>query len=107
MNTSLHLAQDEFLVFGTHLVSVMAKALVNHPDQVSVEIIVGENTTVFKIHTAQEDLGQIIGRKGANIAHLREIIKIYSSKSKRRAVLEIVDPIRQTSYEVRTQPQAA
>jgi predicted RNA-binding protein YlqC (UPF0109 family) len=100
MKPALQLAAaDDFLEFGTELVTTMAKALVNHPEEITIETIVGENTTVFKIHAAPGDLGQIIGKKGVNISHLREVLKIYSSKSKRRAVLELADAAHQTVYQ--------
>ena len=47
-----------------HLIETIAKSLVDSPDQVHVNEVVGENTTVIELKVAKEDIGKIIGKQG-------------------------------------------
>lgn len=73
------------------LIEMMAKALVDFPDQVQVNEIVGENTTVIELKVAQGDLGKIIGKQGRTAQAIRTILTGASTKLKKRTVLEIVE----------------
>ena len=73
------------------LVEIMAKALVEHPDQVIVNEIVGEHASVIELRTAKEDLGKIIGKRGRNAQAMRTILNAAAAKLRKRAVLEIVE----------------
>jgi predicted RNA-binding protein YlqC (UPF0109 family) len=73
------------------LVEQMSKALVDHPDSVEVTEIEGEQTTVFELKVAKEDLGKIIGKEGRTARSLRTIISAASAKHKKRSVLEILE----------------
>ena len=46
------------------LIEYIAKALVDHPDQVKVSEIEGERTSVIELSVAKEDLGKVIGKQG-------------------------------------------
>jgi len=73
------------------LIEVMAKALVDHPDQVHVSEVSGQQTSVIELRTAKEDLGKIIGKQGRNVQAMRTILHAASTKLKKRAVLEIIE----------------
>ncbi len=73
------------------LVEYMAKALVDNPDGVSVSEVDGEQTTVFELKVAKEDLGKIIGKEGRTARSLRTILSAASAKLKKRSVLEIIE----------------
>lgn len=73
------------------LVEQMTKALVDHPESVEVTEIVGEQTTVFELKVAKEDLGKVIGKEGRTARSLRTIISAASAKHKKRSVLEILE----------------
>lgn len=73
------------------LVIFMAKALVDFPDQVEVTEMAGEQTTVFELKVAREDLGKIIGKQGRTARSLRTILTAASTKLKKRSVLEIIE----------------
>lgn len=73
------------------LIEIMAKALVEHPDQVSVSEIAGENASVIELRTAKEDLGKIIGKRGRNAQAMRTILNAASAKLRKRTVLEIIE----------------
>lgn len=74
-----------------NLVEVMAKALVDLPDQVSVSEVEGEQTTVIELKVAREDLGKIIGKEGRTARSLRTILAAVSTKLRKRSVLEILE----------------
>ncbi len=73
------------------LVVVMAKALVDHPENVEVNEVEGEQTTVFELKVIKEDLGKVIGKEGRTARSLRTILSAASAKLKKRAVLEILE----------------
>jgi len=74
-----------------YMVEVMAKMLVDLPDQVSVNEVVGENTTVIELRVAKTDIGKIIGKEGKTAKAIRTILLGAATKLKRRTVLEIVE----------------
>lgn len=74
------------------LVEIMAKALVDQPDHVEVKEVEGEQTTVFELKVAKEDLGKVIGKEGRTARSLRTILSAASAKHKKRSVLEILEP---------------
>ena len=73
------------------LIELMAKMLVDLPDQVHVNEIIGENTTVIELKVAKEDLGKIIGKQGRTARAVRTVLNGASTKLRRRTVLEIVE----------------
>ena len=74
-----------------HLVEIMAKALVDFPEQVNVAEVEGEQTTVIELKVAKEDLGKIIGKEGRTARSLRTILAAVSTKLRKRSVLEILE----------------
>jgi predicted RNA-binding protein YlqC (UPF0109 family) len=73
------------------LLEVMVRALVDIPDSVKISEIVGEQTTVFELVVAKEDLGKVIGKQGKTAKALRTILTAASTKLRKRSVLEIVE----------------
>lgn len=73
------------------LIEQMAKMLVDLPEQVSVNEIMGENTTVIELKVAKEDLGKIIGKQGRTAKAVRTVLNGASTKLRKRTVLEIVE----------------
>lgn len=73
------------------LVEFMAKSLVDKPDEVEVNEIVGEQTTVVELKVAKEDLGKVIGKQGRTARSMRTILNAASTKLQKRSVLEIVE----------------
>lgn len=73
------------------LIAYMARMLVDHSDQVQVNEIAGENTTVIELKVAKEDLGKIIGKQGRTARAVRTILNGASTKLRKRTVLEIVE----------------
>lgn len=73
------------------LLEVMVRALVDIPDRVKISEIIGEQTTVFELMVAKEDLGKVIGKQGKTAKALRTILTAASTKLRKRSVLEIVE----------------
>lgn len=73
------------------LVELMAKALVDKPEQVEVTEVEGEQTTVIELKVAKEDLGKIIGKEGRMARSLRTVIGAASAKIRKKCVLEIIE----------------
>ena len=73
------------------LITLIAKALVDSPEQVSVNVLEGSQATVLELNVAKEDLGKVIGKKGRTAKAIRTILNAASAKEKKRAVLEIVE----------------
>src|SRR6516164_4811166 len=70
------------------LIEQIAKALVDNPEQVSVRLIEGEQTTVFELRVAPSDLGEVIGKQGRTASSIRTIISAAGMKLKRRFTLQ-------------------
>ncbi|MBW2335678.1 MAG: KH domain-containing protein [Deltaproteobacteria bacterium] len=73
------------------LINYIAQALVDHPEQVSVNEVEGSQTSVLELKVAQEDIGKVIGKQGRTARAMRTILSAASAKIKKRTVLEIVE----------------
>ncbi len=75
----------------TELVTLIAKSLVDNPDQVEVREVAGEQTAVLELKVAPDDLGKIIGKQGKTAKAIRTILSASAAKMRKRAVLEILE----------------
>ncbi|MDR3361249.1 MAG: KH domain-containing protein [Desulfovibrio sp.] len=73
------------------LIEYIARSLVDSPDEVQVSEVEGEQTTVLELKVAKEDVGKVIGKQGRTARAMRAILSAVSVKSKKRAVLEILE----------------
>ncbi len=73
------------------LIEYIAKALVDHPDQVEVKEIAGEKTLIYELRVGQGDLGKVIGKEGRTAKSIRAIISAAAMKQGKRAQLEILE----------------
>lgn len=73
------------------LISYIAKALVDKPEDVVVTEIEGEQTSVIELKVAKEDLGKVIGKQGRTARAMRTILSAASTKIRKRSVLEILE----------------
>lgn len=73
------------------LITYIAQALVDHPEQVSVTEIQGNQTSVLELKVAKDDLGKIIGKQGRTARAIRTLLSAASAKMKKRTVLEILE----------------
>jgi predicted RNA-binding protein YlqC (UPF0109 family) len=73
------------------LVEAIARALVDHPEQVQVRSVDGEQVTVLELRVHPEDLGKVIGRQGRTAKSIRTILGAAGMKLKKRLTLEILE----------------
>ena len=73
------------------LIEIIAKALVDNPEQVSVAEVEGEKTNVIELRVAQTDLGKVIGKEGKTARAMRTILNAAGTKIGKRCVLEILE----------------
>jgi predicted RNA-binding protein YlqC (UPF0109 family) len=69
----------------------MVKSLVDKPDEVVVTEVEGRHSAVIELVVAREDIGKVIGKKGAHAQALRTIISAAGGKLKKRYILEIIE----------------
>jgi len=73
------------------LLELIAKSLVDQPEDVAVAEIEGEQTTVLELKVAQDDLGKVIGKQGRTARSIRTILAAAGMKLRKRVVLEILE----------------
>jgi uncharacterized protein len=73
------------------LVELIAKALVDNPDEVVVNAVEGEQITVLELKVHPVDLGKVIGRQGRTAKSIRTILGAAGMKMKKRLTLEILE----------------
>ncbi len=73
------------------LVAYLARALVDHPDEVRVERTERDDAVLLRLHVASDDLGKVIGRQGRLVRALRTVVRAGGSKRGERVLLEIVE----------------
>ena len=74
------------------LVEEIARALVDHPEQVDVREVDGERVVVFELRLNQTDIGKVIGKSGRTITAIRTLLTSAAAKQGKRAMLEIIEP---------------
>jgi len=73
------------------LVEQMAKALVDEPEQVSVQTVEDREGTVLELRVGPNDLGKVIGKQGRTARSLRTILGAAGVKQHKRFTLEILE----------------
>ena len=73
------------------LVEMIAKALVDIPEQVAVTEVEGDQTIVFELRVAPSDLGKVIGKHGRTAQCIRTLLGAAGVKLKKRFILEILE----------------
>ncbi len=68
------------------LVEVIAKALVDHPDEVVVTETENAKSIVLELKVAQDDMGKVIGKQGRIAKALRTVVKSAASKDDKKVV---------------------
>jgi predicted RNA-binding protein YlqC (UPF0109 family) len=74
------------------LVEYLAKALVDRPDEVTVEEFEEDDgTIVFELTVAEDEVGKVIGRNGRTVNALRTVIRASAVRHNRRVLVDVVD----------------
>ena len=72
------------------LVEVIAKALVENPDEVVVTQKEEGKNIIVELHVAPSDMGKVIGKQGRIAKAIRSVVKAASSKGNQRVDVEII-----------------
>lgn len=72
------------------LVEVIAKNLVDHPDQVRVKQTEGENSIIIELSVASEDMGKVIGKQGRIAKAIRTVVKSAAVTTDKKVIVEII-----------------
>lgn len=72
------------------LVKVIAKSLVDHPEEVSVTEKESDGVIVVELHVASDDMGKVIGKQGRIAKAIRTVVKAASSKDKKKVIVDIL-----------------
>ncbi|KYO66788.1 MULTISPECIES: KH domain-containing protein [Thermovenabulum] len=72
------------------LVEYIAKALVDHPEDVTVNRVEGEQSVILELKVHPEDMGKIIGKQGRIAKAIRTVVKAAAAKQGKRVVVEIL-----------------
>lgn len=73
------------------LIECMAKALVDDPEKVTVNVVQGEHVTVVELKVPANDLGKVIGKSGRTAEAMRTILGAASARHGIRCKLEITE----------------
>ena len=73
------------------LIAEIVQALVDHPEEVSVNEIEGGHTTVLELRVAKPDMGKVIGKQGRTAQAIRTILSAAAGKTRKRYILEVVE----------------
>jgi predicted RNA-binding protein YlqC (UPF0109 family) len=73
------------------LITEIVQALVDQPEEVSVNEIRGSYTTVLEVRVAKTDMGKVIGKQGRTAQAIRTILSAAAGKTRKRYLLEIVE----------------
>jgi len=73
------------------LIETVVRGIVDKPDDVDVNEVYGEKTTILELKVAQEDLGKVIGKQGRTARAIRALLSATATKKNQRAVLEILE----------------
>ncbi len=73
------------------LVEYIAKALVDDPDNVEVNLVESETSVIIELHVSPDDVGKVIGKGGQTAKSLRKILSAAATKHKKKSLLQIVE----------------
>ena len=73
------------------LVEIIAKSLVDNPNEVHVNEIQGEQDLVLELRVAPEDMGKVIGKQGRVAKAIRTVVKDAALNENQKVVVEIID----------------
>ena len=72
------------------VLEIIARALVDNPEQVEVKEIDGEQSVILELKVAESDMGKVIGKQGRIAKAIRTVVKAAASRENKRVVVEIL-----------------
>lgn len=72
------------------LLELIAKSLVDFPDEVKVNVVKGEQSTILELSVNSDDMGKVIGKQGRIAKAIRTVMKAAAVKENIRVIVEII-----------------
>ena len=72
------------------LLEILAKSLVDNPDDVKVNLVEGEKSFVLELTVAPDDMGKVIGKQGRIAKAIRAVVKAAAAKEGKKVIVEII-----------------
>lgn len=72
------------------VLEIIAKALVDSPDEVRVTEVEGDQSIILELRVADRDMGKVIGKQGRIAKAIRTVVKAAASREEKRVVVEII-----------------
>lgn len=72
------------------LVEILARALVDQPEKVIVNMIEKDKSTLIELQVAPEDMGKVIGKQGRIAKAIRAVVKVAAARQKKKVIVEII-----------------
>ena len=72
------------------VLEIIAKSLVDNPDEVSITEVEGEQSTILELRVAAGDMGKVIGKQGRIARAIRTVVKVAASRESKHVVVEII-----------------
>ena len=73
------------------LITAIIQAIVDQPEEVSVNEIESTQSIVLEVVVAKSDMGKVIGKRGRNVQAIRTLLGAAAGKTRKRYILELVD----------------
>lgn len=73
------------------LIEIIAKSLVDNPDEVHVNEVQGEQSIILELKVAPADMGKVIGKQGRIAKAIRTVVKAAAIKEDKKVAVEIID----------------
>ena len=73
------------------LIENIAKSLVDNPDEVHVNEVLGEQSIILELKVAPADMGKVIGKQGRIAKAIRTVVKAAAMRENKNVVVEIID----------------
>lgn len=72
------------------LVNYIARAIVDHPQEVEVHEVEGEKSIIIELKVADDDMGKVIGKQGRIANAIRTVVKAAANRDGKRVIVEII-----------------
>lgn len=72
------------------LVEIIAKSLVDNPDEVKVNEVIGEQSIILELKVSSDDMGKVIGKQGRIAKAIRTVVKAAAIRDNKKVVVEII-----------------
>lgn len=72
------------------LVEVIAKSLVDHPEDVRVEEEQEDRQVTLKLYVDEDDMGKVIGRQGRIAKAMRTVVKAAATRENKKVSVDII-----------------